>query len=223
MGDDEEVLAQPRTSMSVASSKKVVFMPVDSVPGWIKDKVSAEEYQLWKALSSKFSVDYSILEYPLTDKQKSALYTTVSALAKDIESGEIVEYMGLFSAANLIDSVLPQQKMLKNRSESGGGEIKEHDTGLLHMYYFDEAKADLYVGARYIVQKKEAVVTYSYYDVSSVYDCADLQGFVDAYYVPTYTAISFIVDGPLVYIHPTQGLTYLYFSTLRMLQPISVN
>ena len=220
MGDDEEVIAQPRTSMSVASNKKLVFMPVDSVPEWIKDKVSAEEYQLWKTLSSKFSVDYSILEYPLTDKQKGALYTSVSAFAKDIESGKITRYMGRFTGITLANVATAQRKMLKNRSESGGdGEIKYRDTGFWEICYIEEAKSSIDVGAEYAVQGKEVTVTYPYYRVRSAYN-ADYSGYPSASYQRAHQVIRFVVSGSLVYMHPQYGFTQTYFPTCETYAPV---
>lgn len=36
-----------------------VYAPVDSVPEWVKEKVTQEEYNLWKTMSSVYQIDYS--------------------------------------------------------------------------------------------------------------------------------------------------------------------
>lgn len=42
------------------------YMPLGMIPEWVKFRVSSEEYELWKVLSSKYEVDYSILLTELT-------------------------------------------------------------------------------------------------------------------------------------------------------------
>lgn len=225
LSNNDEVVAELRTSKSMVNSK-VAFMPVDSVPEWIKEKVSSEEYKLWETVSSKFKIDYSILEHSLTQKQKETLYTTVSALAKDIENGKITEYMGLFTAANLSEETVVPRRMLKDRTEGGGDEGILHDTGLHYICYFEEAKATMYVGAEYYIwnnmRKKYAEVSFSYYEISSEYG-ASYDGYPIADYMSAYQAIRFRVGGSLTYMHPLHGLSQLYFPDQELLVPISLN
>lgn len=64
-----------------------VYMPLDSVPDWVKVRVTPDEYKLWKELSRYFQVDYSILRQDLSGEQNAYLYRSIRELIEAVEAG----------------------------------------------------------------------------------------------------------------------------------------
>lgn len=117
-------------SISELESKRTIelpeYMPLNYVPEWVKEKVTPEEYELWKTLSSKYKISYSFLEMDLKINQKADLYSTVKTLCKDIESGIINEDMGLFVVQKINLNIDTINKIEKLNSTEDGGKIKHH-------------------------------------------------------------------------------------------------
>lgn len=65
-----------------------IYMPMDSVPDWVKAQVTPAEYKLWKEFSHYFQVDYSILRQDLPADRKSKVYQTVRDTLDAIKAGE---------------------------------------------------------------------------------------------------------------------------------------
>lgn len=83
--DDEEVA-------------KELVMPLDSVPKWIKEKVTPEEYRLWKTMSHIFRINYSFLNRDLSIEKHEQLYSDIKQMCKSIEKGKYYSRKGeLFS------------------------------------------------------------------------------------------------------------------------------
>lgn len=80
------------------------YMPLGMIPKWVKFRVSSEEYELWKVLSSKYEVDYSILLTELTASQKQQVDSILISCVQDIRLGKIEEYAGLFTFCRLTES-----------------------------------------------------------------------------------------------------------------------
>lgn len=82
------------------------YSPVGVVPDWVKEKVSTEEFQLWKTMSSIFEVDYSFLrrEMPL-DKEKFLYEKIIKPMCAAIEKGEYIDQKGELYAVNLLPSI----------------------------------------------------------------------------------------------------------------------
>ena len=80
------------------------YMPLGMIPEWVKFRVSSEEYELWKVLSSKYEVDYSILLTELTASQKQQVDSILISCVQDIRLGKIEEYAGLFTFCRLTES-----------------------------------------------------------------------------------------------------------------------
>ena len=48
------------------------YSPVGVIPDWVEEKVSVEEFQLWKTMSSVYQVDYNFLKQEISfDKKKT--------------------------------------------------------------------------------------------------------------------------------------------------------
>lgn len=77
-----------------AQEKKPMYAPLDSVPAWVKEKVTPEEYEMWKALSGVFRIDYSFLKRDLTPQQKELLYREVEGICAKIKKGELEQCVG---------------------------------------------------------------------------------------------------------------------------------
>lgn len=57
-----------------------------SIPGWVKEKTTPDEYALWKRFSQYFEVDYSILQEQLSEKQHHDLYKSMRDICTQIEN-----------------------------------------------------------------------------------------------------------------------------------------
>lgn len=117
------------------------FMPLNSVPEWIKDKVTKKEYEAWVRLSSRYEIDYSVLSLDLTESQKKDLYQyidTLYALSKDSADGKSV---GCFTVVT--QSVFKRIETLSN-PEVGG---ETHGVTDEQVVYHAIGKTDVYVKA----------------------------------------------------------------------------
>lgn len=64
------------------------YAPLDSVPDWVKRKVTPDEYELWKKLSQYFLVDHTVLlNDELDAQQKEQLYDNIKNICKEVEEG----------------------------------------------------------------------------------------------------------------------------------------
>ena len=68
--------------------------PLDSVPCWVKEQVSPEEYKLWKTLSSIFRVDYSVLKSEMPSEYKQHIYDGLKKICTDIKQGKLSSQKG---------------------------------------------------------------------------------------------------------------------------------
>ena len=91
----------------------VTYSPLDSVPDWVKQKTTPEEFALWKRLSHYFHVDHTVvlLQDELSEKQRTALYDRVKETCEEAENGT---YKGKLRG-NISISVHPERPRLPHR------------------------------------------------------------------------------------------------------------
>ncbi|MDD3038314.1 hypothetical protein [Bacteroides sp.] len=65
-----------------------IYTPLDSIPEWVKNKVTVEEYNLWKIMSSVFRIDYSFLKQDISSGKRLRLYDNLRQICNSIKSGE---------------------------------------------------------------------------------------------------------------------------------------
>lgn len=81
--------------------------PLDSVPEWVKERVTPKEYEIWKTMSSVFYIDYSILKTELSPERKQEIYDGLKKICEGIEKGEFSHQVGTgftFAKENPIDT-----------------------------------------------------------------------------------------------------------------------
>lgn len=103
------------------SSAKYVFMPLDSVPEWVRDKTTYEEYELWKIMSTRYQINYSFLDMNLRDDQRIDLFNTLKAICEKIKEGSLEteeRNLGYFVVQTLKKNSINGIERL-SRSESG--------------------------------------------------------------------------------------------------------
>ena len=83
-----------------AIEDELLYMPLDSVPEWVKEKVSNEEYELWKTMSSRYRIDYTFVKENMSNKRRKQVYDCVRSICERIRNGEIREKGGLFMVAS---------------------------------------------------------------------------------------------------------------------------
>ena len=64
-----------------------MYTPLDSIPEWVKNKVTVEEYNLWKIMSSVFRIDYSFMKQDISSEKRLRLYDYLRQMCNSIESG----------------------------------------------------------------------------------------------------------------------------------------
>lgn len=99
--DEESALVAENTdflNLENASSD-IEFMPLNTVPEWVKERVSGEEYEAWVRLSSRYEIDYSILTKTLTDEQKDELYQYIDTLWIQSQDSVGQRSLGYFTVA----------------------------------------------------------------------------------------------------------------------------
>ena len=97
---DSEALEANEKSISElkmrSASAAVLYMPLDTVPEWVKKKVTPEEYELWKTMSSK---------YELSQRQRDSVYSIIKPLVQNIKDGKTKNNAGYFIIHNLTKSI----------------------------------------------------------------------------------------------------------------------
>ncbi|MDD3038313.1 hypothetical protein [Bacteroides sp.] len=91
--------------MRSALEAKALYMPLDTVPEWVKKKVTLEEYELWKIMSSKYEINYSVLEEELSQRQKDSVYSIIRPLVQNIKDGKTKNNAGYFIIHDLAKSI----------------------------------------------------------------------------------------------------------------------
>lgn len=134
------------------------FMPLDSIPEWVRQKIAPKEYQLWKLLSTRYEIDYSILNFDLNVQQKAELYENLESLCQEIENNPDGESLGYL----LIQS-LSQSSPIINRIEklnSPEGETDIHRTaGPITIYSVNGVDACVKVTVSYSINSKMTEIT----------------------------------------------------------------
>lgn len=71
---------------------------LNNVPTWVKEKVTLQEYELWKKMSSVFCIDYSFLceSGKWSSDSRKALYDIVGNMCADIDKGLFKEKVGSY-------------------------------------------------------------------------------------------------------------------------------
>lgn len=135
-----------------------LFMPLNSVPEWVRQKITPREYQLWKLLSTRYEIDYSILNFDLNAQQKKVLYESIEFLCQEFEEKSDSEPLGYL----LIQS-LSQSSSIVNRIErlnSPEGETDIYGTaGPITIYSVSGVDACVKVTVSYSINSKKAEIT----------------------------------------------------------------
>ena len=100
--------------LSLAGNAQTPFSdraPLDSVPEWVKEKVTPKEYEIWKTMSSVFYIDYSILKTELSPKRKQEIYDGLKKICEELKKGNF--------QIKLVQDLLLQKKILLIRLFSG--------------------------------------------------------------------------------------------------------
>lgn len=159
---DSEILKANGAKISDLQTRKSdkvmpLYMPLDSIPEWVKEKVSQDEYELWEIMSTKYEIDYSILKEELSTSQKDSVYSIIRKLSSDIKDGKIQEYAGYFIIHNLSNAKAKDRIERLSRSESGREVSRVGGPSVL--YSLQSAQACVYVTVEYTVDtdKKEII------------------------------------------------------------------
>lgn len=67
------------------------YMPLDSIPEWAQQKMTIEEYGMWRIIATKYMVDYSFLNTPYYANNKAYIYDKVKVLCDNINEGIVKE------------------------------------------------------------------------------------------------------------------------------------
>lgn len=78
-----------------------ILAPLDSVPNWVRERVTPEEYEIWKCMSSVFQVSYSFLFQNMSIKQRGLLYKDLTQMCESIKKGEYSSKKGELFAVSL--------------------------------------------------------------------------------------------------------------------------
>lgn len=77
------------------------YSKLNEVPQWVKGKVTPEEYELWKVISTVFQVDYSFLKVDLSKERQQEILHILQKTALNIQSGSYKTEKGsLFCVAD---------------------------------------------------------------------------------------------------------------------------
>lgn len=75
----------PKSGEPLGKETGSFFFPLDSIPDWVKEKTTRNEYELWKKASRYYHVDYSVLQKDLSKDQKRRLYESLEEACEKME------------------------------------------------------------------------------------------------------------------------------------------
>lgn len=133
------------------------YMPLDSIPQWVREKVTSEEYELWRTMSTKYEIDYSILKSELTKRQRDSVYRIVEKLSQDIRDGKVRKNAGYFIIHNLSKSKINNRLETLSDPESDGEISRTGGPSIL--YSIPNGQANVYVTIVYYVNTKNKEIT----------------------------------------------------------------
>lgn len=105
-----------------ANSYAQEYSKLNEVPQWVKAKVTPEEYELWKVMSTVFQVDYSFLKVNLSEGRRLDILHLLQKTVPEIQKGLYAEKGNLFCVADeyKVDSLQNwSTSVLECRKQSG--------------------------------------------------------------------------------------------------------
>ena len=72
-----------------------VLADLGEIPGWVKDRVSDEEYRILKDASPWFKLDYTFLYRENNSDSRSKVFSRLKTTVAEIEKGTYVDSLGL--------------------------------------------------------------------------------------------------------------------------------
>ena len=151
-----------------------IYMPLDSIPNWVKAKVSPAEYELWKQLSHYYQVDYSVLQKDFSQERKKELYRAIRKTLADIGSGklschQLYGYYTFFSLP-VIDRDLSWEVCHLTKIDEDISLVNKQTP----IYYArNEEKYPVTCSIWYIYDRSRQAATVLKYKFESVKDCSD--------------------------------------------------
>ncbi len=144
-----EVAAQDNSFGKYVMTEKCyeysLYAPIDSVPCWVQEIVTDEEYMMWKTLSHYFKVNYSVLlNDHLTQNEKERLYKQVKEVCEQVENKTYPYPIGTELQLNTVTlKPLPlNQWMLEERSVISANKTLNKVSCVI---YRGKSNADIYL------------------------------------------------------------------------------
>lgn len=196
------------------------FMPLNVIPEWAEDKMTPEEYELWKVMSTKFKIDYSFLKRPSTEENRESLYESINTIVNNIKDGVISEYAGLFTVMDNPVSIEPHNIETLSTPEDEK-EMKYWETEKQYIYYSENSGITLYARVGYTTMDAEFLcINYIYEELSENASKmnASFAGTLNADLLTgTKNVLKIEATGPLIYNNPENGeRREEYFPTQRI-------
>ena len=175
------------------------FMPLDSVPAWVKNKVTSKEYELWKKMSHHFYIDYSTVNDKLYENKKDSLYKRISMICQAIENGTYdgtIHTPYVFKFVQEPDTCLHWDIIELNRIDEN---IYFYERNAIIYQSSDNPKACLMCTIWYIYNsrdKKTNIISHKYAPTAGL---MEVGGFGAADYIETKDKIYIDFAGSLIY------------------------
>lgn len=135
--------------------------PLNIVPEWVKEKLTSEEYEMFKLISTRFRVDYSFLRENLSEKRRAYLNERWEALCQEINNGNYPEASSwVYGVASEWGIGLPESRSVERENSSGISENEDIRAKNLTVYT-DLTKRDVFidVSVTYIYNIETGAVT----------------------------------------------------------------
>ena len=127
LGENELAISQLAASESVGGQE---YSPLNVVPEWVKEKVSPEEYELWKTLSSRYEIDYSFLKKEISPQRMENIISYVEQLCEEMKQEQCewdsIPFRFLVPSSFYEDSYLTKIERLSNPEAAGWYPVIEH-------------------------------------------------------------------------------------------------
>lgn len=121
---------------------KQVFMPLDSIPEWAKKMMTSDEYELWKALATKFNIDYSFVYNEQYELKRERIKERISNISKDLDHYELNSKFSVYyleSNTNKIEKLTRAEEPSRNNSVhltlNVEGDVYMQFTAIYDIYY----------------------------------------------------------------------------------------
>lgn len=150
--------------LSSLDSKNVLewkgeYASLNEVPEWVRERVTVEEYDMWKIVSSRYFVDYAFLRDSLSVSQKERIKENLKNLVNDINLGNVQSGENYLMFCDLSKSESNIENRIESLSNSEtDGDVEQRALGPGVIFSWQRDIAEVLVTVACTVDNKKRLI-----------------------------------------------------------------